>query len=183
MSFLTGPLLLLLAVIRPAMRLDRAWRVMRPPVVAAAVQSTPSKIWARIVALHGDYNYPAALMAIDVDTSLAPEILVVRAEGDWPTLEEQRTIRRQLMSDGYLTAASRTLVDIRQVRTPGYHEEQLVIAAALDDGGLPLVHGYLVDSAAQFGFSRQLQILAPKKCRVEIFTDERDAFLWLGRPR
>ena len=47
----------------------------------AAVQSKRSKIWARMVALKtGPLDGPSALMAINVDRSLAPENLIVRVE-------------------------------------------------------------------------------------------------------
>jgi hypothetical protein len=85
-----------------------------------------------------------------------------------------------LIASGHLTPATRALIDVRDVLTPLYTEaERVVIAAAMADGGLPLVRAYLIGSAVQFRFARQLQVLAPGQTRIEVFSNEQAAFMWL----
>jgi hypothetical protein len=118
-------------------------------------------------------------MSVEVDTTSAPERLIFTVTDPWPTIDEFSALRRQLMDAGHLTAASRALIDIRAVRTPGYHEANAIVAAGVKAGALPWHRAYLVGSAVQFGFSRQLQALAPANMEIEIFTNEASALDWL----
>ena len=122
-------------------------------------------------------------MPVHSDTELAPEILFLRLSDPWPTLEEQQLLRKQLIANGHLTEATRALIDLRSVTTPQYHEAAQIVAAAMKDGGLPRQRAYLAGSAVQFGFSRQLQSLAPPGTLIEVFTSEIEAIMWLKRPR
>jgi hypothetical protein len=121
-------------------------------------------------------------MAIAVDTAQAPELLVFRFGEEWPTIEHQSILREQLRADAHLTESTRALIDIRRVQIPDYDAAGAMVEAAVRDGGLPLVCAYLVGSAAQFGFGRQLQSLSPASSRIEIFAHERDALMWLHGP-
>ena len=118
-------------------------------------------------------------MSVEVDTTSAPEILIFTVTDPWPTIDEFSALRQQLIDAGHLTAASRALIDIRAVHTPGYPEANAIVAAGVKAGAFPLHRAYLVGSAVQFGFSRQLQSLAPANMEIEIFTNEANALGWL----
>jgi hypothetical protein len=121
-------------------------------------------------------------MPIDVDTSEAPSFIRINLRGEWPTIEEQGRVRHQLIESGQLTADTRALIDLRNVATTaGYSDVEHMIAAATKAGGLPLFRAYLVGSAVQFGLVRQMKALAPSPVELEIFTDEREAHIWLWR--
>src|SRR6188508_2634702 len=110
-------------------------------------------------------------MPIDVDTSEAPSFIRITLRGEWPTIEEQGQVRRQLIENGQLTAETRALIDLRDVATTaGYSDVEQMIAAAMKAGGLPLCRAYLVGSAVQFGLVRQMKALAPSPVELEIFT-------------
>jgi hypothetical protein len=121
-------------------------------------------------------------MPIDTDTSEAPAFIRITLRGDWPTLAAQRDARQQLIAGGHLTAATRALIDFRQlVTTAGYSDVEAIIAAAMKDGGWPLFRAYVVGSAVQFGLVRQMKALAPATVELEIFTSEEEAHVWLWR--
>lgn len=120
-------------------------------------------------------------MPVAVDTTSAPERLIFTVTDPWPTIDEISAFRQRLIVGGHLTEASRALIDIRDVHTPGYHEASAIVAAGIKAGAFPLHRAYLVGSVVQFGFSRQLQSLAPTNMEIEIFTNEADALIWLRR--
>jgi hypothetical protein len=121
-------------------------------------------------------------MPIVLDTTEAPTFIRITLHGDWPTLDEQRQVRQQLMAAGELTAETRALIDFRQLATTaGYSEVEQIIAAAMKDGGWPLFRAYVVGSAVQFGLVRQMKALAPPMVELEIFTSEEEAHVWLWR--
>ena len=121
-------------------------------------------------------------MPIDVDTTEAPSFIRVTLRGEWPTIEEQGQLRRQLIDAGQLTAETRALFDFRALATTAnYSEVEQIIAAAMKSGGWPLFRAYVVGSAVQFGLVRQMKALAPSPVELEIFTDEREAHIWLWR--
>jgi hypothetical protein len=121
-------------------------------------------------------------MPIDIDTSEAPSFIRITLRGDWPTLEEQRDARHQLIAAGDLIAETRALIDFRPLATTAaYSEVATIIASAMKDGGWPLVRAYVVGSAVQFGLVRQMKALAPATVQLEVFTSEEEAHVWLWR--
>ena len=115
---------------------------------------------------------------MEVDIALAPEMLTFRLGDQWPSWEEQRALRIQLIADGYLTKATRAIIDIRGAATPVSGAAHTVRAAPIDQA-LPFQRAYLVASKVQFGFCRQMQLLATPNMQIEIFTDEQKALDWL----
>lgn len=121
-------------------------------------------------------------MPIDVETSDAPRFVRWTFTGPWPSIAEMRGVREQLINDQQLTHDTRALFDITNIETvPSYTEVAAMIEAAMKSGGLPLFRAYIVGSAEQFGIVRQMKSLAPAGIEVEIFFNESDALLWLGR--
>jgi len=121
-------------------------------------------------------------MPIDVDLTEAPAFIRITLRGEWPTLEEQRDARLRLINSGELTAATRALIDFRQLAsTANYSDVEQIIQSAMKDGGWPLFRAYLVGSAVQFGLVRQMKSLAPANVEIEIFTNEEEAHVWLWR--
>lgn len=121
-------------------------------------------------------------MPIDVDTAEAPTFIRITLRGEWPTLDEQRDVRQQLMKTGQLTAATRALIDFRELSsTANYTDVEKIIQSAMKDGGWPLFRAYVVGSAVQFGLVRQMKALAPATVELEIFTSEEEAHVWLWR--
>lgn len=121
-------------------------------------------------------------MPIDLDVTDAPAFVRITLRGEWPTLEEQRDVRRTLIADGHLTAETRALIDFRLLAsTAGYSDVEEIIASAMKDGGWPLFRAYVVGSAVQFGLVRQMKALAPATVELEIFTSEEEAHVWLWR--
>jgi hypothetical protein len=119
-------------------------------------------------------------MAIDADTAFTPDVLVLRARGHWPILSDAHTLRTWLVSNGHLTPETRALIDVRDVLTPVDTEaERVIMAAASADDGLPAVRAYLIGSAVQSSFARQLQVRAPGRTRIGVFSTEQAAFMWL----
>lgn len=103
---------------------------------------------------------------------------------EWPSLDEQRVWRAASIKAGYLTAATRALIDVRALKTfPKFAELNQIIAAAIRDGGLPLHRAYLATEGLQFGVARQIQMLAPESMAVQVFTDQREAEAWLAGDR
>lgn len=121
-------------------------------------------------------------MPIEVDDSEAPGFLRWTVTGAWPGINDLAEVRTRLIDDGQLTAASRVLIDIRNVENvPDYHQVPAMIQSAVKAGGLPLIRAYVVASAVQFGMVRQMQALAPPEIMVEIFFNESEARAWLNR--
>jgi len=121
-------------------------------------------------------------MPIDVDLTEAPAFIRITLRGEWPTLEEQRDARLRLINSGELTAATRALIDFRQLAsTANYSDVEQIIQSAMKDGGWPLFRAYLVGSAVQFGLVRQMKSLAPANVEIDIFTNEEEAHVWLWR--
>lgn len=123
-------------------------------------------------------------MPIAVDTSEAPEFLRITLHGNWPTIDEQREVRQRLIASGQLTESTRALIDFRLLAsTVAYTEVAKIVAAAIQDGGLPFHRAYLVGSAVQYGLVRQMKSIAPPHIALEIFTDEQEALMWLWRSK
>jgi hypothetical protein len=102
--------------------------------------------------------------------------------GEWPGIEELRDLRQQLVSRGDLTPETKVLFDIRMVATtPMVSDVAEMVAAAVQQGGLPFQRAYLVAAAVQYGVVRQMQALAPPPISIEIFTSEAEATTWLHR--
>lgn len=116
-------------------------------------------------------------MAIIIDRSQAPALLRYTLTGSFPTLQEQTTVREEEIAAGALTAETRGLIDVRQV-TSLPHVDQ-IMARSSQPGTWPLRRVYLVKPGEQFGVARQMQILAPAKMQIAIYTDEQEALAWL----
>ena len=111
---------------------------------------------------------------IDVDSSDAPSFLRITISGEWPSVDDQRVVRDELLSGGRLTPASKVLVDLRGVTGAA----EPAGFAGLKDGPVSRVQAYLVASAIQQQIARRFKQGA-KSTLVEIFTDEKDALEWL----
>ena len=120
-------------------------------------------------------------MPVQVDTARAPQRLVLTVTDPWPAIDEFSSLRQSLIKSGHLNELSRALIDMRHANPPNYHDANAIVAAAIKDGAWPLSRAYLVGSAVQFGFARQLQSLAPRQMEVQIFTSEDEALRWLNR--
>lgn len=118
-------------------------------------------------------------MPVAVDTTSAPERLTFTVTNPWPSISQFSSLRQWLIDGGLLNESSRALIDIRAVTTPDYPEANAIVTAGIRAGALPLHRAYLVGSAVQFGFARQLQSLSPASMEIEIFTDEAAALKWL----
>jgi hypothetical protein len=119
-------------------------------------------------------------MVIDADTAHAPQILVLRARDEWPIFNDSQALQPSLIASGHLTPATRSLIDVRDVMTPRHTgEEGVALASAMAGGGLPLVRAYLIGSEVQFKLAQQLQTLAPSDTRIQVFSNEQAAFMWL----
>jgi hypothetical protein len=122
-------------------------------------------------------------MAVTVRLDHNLGLLRIVITGPWPSIDEQRQIRLWLMAQGTLTHETRALFDVRDMdiaTAPYYEGAQQTIAAAMQQGGLPLRRAYVAREGAQFGFIRMLQALA-ETTRVQMgcFTDEDEAVRWL----
>ena len=124
-------------------------------------------------------------MLIQTDLDEAPDFIRLTLDGVWPSIEEQRQLRRSLVAKGLLTAETCALIDLRMVATvPRYEEVQLIAEAALEEGGLPMYRAYVVGSALQYGVVRQLQSAAGASVtRIGVFSDQTEALVWLMREK
>jgi hypothetical protein len=119
-------------------------------------------------------------MAIAVDSAHAPRLLRLSVDGAWPTVKEQSVMWAALIDQGFLTAETRALIDIRLVLdTPRFNAVQSMVISAERRSSWPLCRAYLVESPTQFGLVRQMQALAPATMQIEIFKVESDALAWL----
>jgi hypothetical protein len=118
-------------------------------------------------------------MPVFADTTLAPAQITLRFADAWPTIEEHRALRQQLMADGSLTESTRALLDLREAITPPHYVARRIIEAIVADGPIPAIRAYLVASAGQFGFASQLVTVSPPSWRSRIFTSEQEAQSWL----
>lgn len=118
-------------------------------------------------------------MPIELDLSSAPMAVRVRLSDAWPTTEEQTAVQLRLLSEGHLLADTRVLVDIRDVKPPHYQETTRVMETTVAVRAWPRRCAFLVGSAVQYGFSRQLEALAPPGGTVDIFANEAEAQKWL----
>ena len=120
------------------------------------------------------------LMPIAIDTSDAPSFIRFTLSGAWPTHEQQRELRLQLIDAGQLTPHTRAMIDLRDViELPAYTEPNSILAAAAKGGALPRLRAYLVGSAVQYGLARQFKFAAGPAAQIGIFTNEQEALEWL----
>ena len=120
-------------------------------------------------------------MPVAVVTDQAPALLSFTMSGAWPTIAEQRDLRRQLHDRGQLTRQSRALIDIRAVESlPKFDAvDAAMLAAGQDFSALPHRIAFLVLPGAVFGVGRMLQSLSPSGLELELFEDEAAARDWL----
>lgn len=120
-------------------------------------------------------------MPVTVVTHEAPALLSFKLSGAWPSVAEQRELRRQLHEQGQLTRQSRALIDIRAVESlPKFDDvDAAMLAAGEAVAALPNRVAFLVVPGAMFGVGRMLQSLSPPGLELELFEDEAAAREWL----
>lgn len=118
-------------------------------------------------------------MAVDVDVSHAPKYLVFSVKGEWPAAAEQARMHQRLHAAGHFTDQTRALVDLRGAEIPKYPQAEQSVNTAVRNDAWPEKCAFLIGSVVQYGFSRQLQALAPLGTTIEIFSDEAKALQWL----
>lgn len=118
-------------------------------------------------------------MPVDVDVSHAPQYLVFTVTGAWPDSRAQQEMHRQLHAGGHLTTSTRALIDLRHADIPRYQQAEETANTGTRNAAWPSRCAFVIGSVVQYGFSRQLQALAPGEATVEIFTDEHKALEWL----
>lgn len=120
-------------------------------------------------------------MPVRVVTTEAPALLTVTLSGVWPSVQEQRAVRRPLIEQGTLSRESKAIVDITGVTgLPRFNEvEAAMMAAETDVAMLPKRIALVVRPGANFGIGRMLQSMAPSGLAIELFTDEASARDWL----
>jgi predicted NBD/HSP70 family sugar kinase len=120
-------------------------------------------------------------MPVTLDTDEAPALLSCTLHGAWPTVAEQRELRRQLHERGHLTRQSRVLVDIRTVESlPKFDDaDAAMLAAGKHVSSLPARVAFLIRPGAVYGIGRMLQSLSPSGLQTELFEDEAAARDWL----
>ena len=121
-------------------------------------------------------------MPIKFDATEAPRFIRFNVIGEWPSPDDQQRVRNALVATGQLTARTCALVDLRELKAvPDFATARGIVDAAVRDHGWPSTQAYLVGSATQFGFVRQLQLYAPSGTVVALFTSELEAALWASR--
>jgi hypothetical protein len=121
-------------------------------------------------------------MSFLVDISRAPELVRITIAGGWPSAEELARMRENLVPAGHLTAATRVLVDVRDVTAlPPAGELRESIEAARLAGVMPARRAYLALRGVQANLLSMAQVLASDPT-VEIFTTEEEALTWLMAP-
>jgi hypothetical protein len=112
---------------------------------------------------------------IGVDLSDSPNFIRFTVTGEWPASEQQRQLRESLTAAGELTAATRALIDLRELVPLGPVDPM----AAVKEGLVTRVQAYLVATYEQHHFARQCRIAAGPGRVLEIFIEERAALEWL----
>jgi len=120
-----------------------------------------------------------SLMPLYADSTLAPALITLRFADAWPTIEQYRALRQELITDGLLTESTCALLDLRESITPPHYVARRIIDAIIADGPIPSVRACLVASAAQFGFASQLITVSPSSWRSGVFTSDQEARSWL----
>ncbi|MGE0866342.1 MAG: hypothetical protein AB7P34_20780 [Vicinamibacterales bacterium] len=120
-------------------------------------------------------------MPVTVVTDEAPALLSFRLSGAWPTVAEQRELRRQLHEHGQLTRKTRVMIDTRAATSlPTFDEaDAAMLAAGQHVSALPNRVALVIRPGALFGIGRMLQSLAPIGLELELFDDEAAARDWL----
>lgn len=88
-------------------------------------------------------------------------------------------MHRRLHAKGLLTPATRALIDLRQAEVPKYQQAEQAVTTGVRNDAWPARCAFVIGSVVQYGFSRQLQSLAPIGAVIEIFADEDKALQWL----
>ena len=119
-------------------------------------------------------------MPIDVDTTEAPALIRLRYYGQMPTPDEQRALRRDLVSQGLLGEGSACLLDVREVEIP----DAMTIATSIADlvrADLPVRRAYIINPGKHLPLLQQFKKAAPWLTSAA-FLDEREALEWLLNP-
>lgn len=139
----------------------------------------PGKLSSRVVRADPIGQNGELFMPVFADTTLAPALISLRFKDAWPTIEQHRALRHQLIADGFLTESTRALLDLREAITPPHYAARRIIEAIVADRPIPAIRAYLVASEGQFGFASQLVTVSPSSWRSGIFTSEQEARRWL----
>jgi hypothetical protein len=117
---------------------------------------------------------------IDVDTTEAPALLRFRCHGAFPTLEEQETLRQELIAKGLLTAGSAALLDVRDAELPDAITVVKSIAAVVRQG-MPRRRACIINPGRHLPILQQFQAAVPWMSTAA-FIDEHEALEWLINP-
>lgn len=122
-------------------------------------------------------------MPVSVVTDEAPALLSFTVSGAWPTVAEQRELRRELHERGHLTRTTRVQIDVRAATSlPTFEEaDAAMVAAGQLVSALPNRVALLIRPGALFGIGRMLQSLAPAGLELELFEHEAAARAWLSQ--
>jgi len=120
-------------------------------------------------------------MPVSVVTNEAPALLTFKLSGAWPSIAEQRELRRELHERGQLLRKTRVLIDIRAVEElPKFDQvDATMLAAAQDASSLPSRAAFVVRPGAVFGIGRMFQSLSPPGLELQLFEDDVAARDWL----
>jgi hypothetical protein len=120
------------------------------------------------------------IVPIEVDTSRAPAFIRYRFFGDFPSLEEQSTLREHLIRTRLLTSDTVAIMDTREItEVPDDDVLAKLVAAALQRGGWPRRRAYLINPATHLHMIKQFQDLAMTTVTTAAFVDEAEAMAWL----
>lgn len=120
---------------------------------------------------------PTPQMAIAVDVSYAPELLIYTLT-DWPSVEEQDATVKRLVAGRQLLAHTCAVIDCRALPESPERHDATSLAAILPPDLARARSAYLVKSLAH-GPTISPVIAAVSPERVRSFTQLRDALEWL----
>jgi len=138
-------------------------------------QDAPTPVPKRTEFLTVAYESGRSESTIAVDLSDSPNFIRFTVTGEWPTPEQQRQLRESLSAAGELMAATRALIDLRELVPSGTGDP----VASAKEGLITRVQAYLVATSEQHHFARQCRIAAGPGRVLEIFIEERAALEWL----
>lgn len=119
-------------------------------------------------------------MPIQIDRSLAPEVIRLTVTGVSPSAAEVKALYRAEIAAGTMTGSTRGLIDVRGItQLPDLSQIQARADRSTNEMAWPLRRAYVVLPGAQYGVVRQMQAFLPAAIQVQIFTEEGPALAWL----
>ncbi|MEZ5285322.1 MAG: hypothetical protein R2712_11050 [Vicinamibacterales bacterium] len=119
-------------------------------------------------------------MPVEIDTRDAPRLLRCTHRGPWPRIEDQTTLRTQLLEGGHITPATRVLVDLTALDTlPGLTDLQSTVASAKAHGALPRAIAIVVSRPERCRVGRMIQAALPDSVQATVSRDAEAALRWL----